>query len=77
MDHIQYCNEIVRRMADWAVSVENFKSIPVPSDLPGGVIVDGSPGDGRPQITGDLVRAFLSGDMNAARAICVNPAKPE
>lgn len=72
MDHIQYCNEVVRRMADWVVSVDNFRAIE--ATIPDGPINDGSPADGRPPITGELVKAFLNGDIVAARAIAVNPA---
>ncbi len=62
-------------MADWVVSVENFRH--VQCDVPDGIINDGAPADGRTPITGELVRSFLNGDMEAARAIAVNPATYE
>jgi hypothetical protein len=73
-DLIRYCNEVVRRMADWVVSTQNFRAI-APPTIPDGEIEDGARVDGRPIITGELVRAFLAGDLDAARAIAVNPAK--
>lgn len=60
-----FCNENIRRMADWIVTLKNYSdgcNINLPPSIINtpDVIQDGSPADGRTPITGAQVITFLN-----------------